>query len=47
MPSPIEPAEFGDLQFVFVTHGHGDHMDPVTLASFSSFTVLQIHRSCG
>jgi len=37
MPSPIEPAKFGDLQFVFVTHEHGDHMDPVTLASFSSF----------
>ena len=36
MPTPIEPAEFGGLQFVFVTHKHGDHMDPVTLASFSS-----------
>jgi L-ascorbate 6-phosphate lactonase len=37
MPSPIEPAEFGHLQFVFVTHEHGDHMGPVRLLIFAKW----------
>jgi L-ascorbate metabolism protein UlaG (beta-lactamase superfamily) len=36
MPSPIDPAEFGDLELVLVTHQHGDHMDPETLRSLAS-----------
>lgn len=31
MPSPVQPSEITELDFVFCTHGHSDHMDPGTL----------------
>jgi L-ascorbate metabolism protein UlaG (beta-lactamase superfamily) len=31
MPPPLQAAEFQELDLVFCTHRHGDHMDPDTL----------------
>jgi L-ascorbate metabolism protein UlaG (beta-lactamase superfamily) len=31
MPAPIEPDDFGKVDFVLCTHRHTDHMDPGTL----------------
>ncbi|MEM1098958.1 MAG: MBL fold metallo-hydrolase, partial [Planctomycetota bacterium] len=31
MPAPIEPQALRRIDWVFCTHAHGDHMDPVTL----------------
>src|SRR5438132_9171891 len=30
-PSPLTPAEGRDADYVLVTHGHGDHLDPGSL----------------
>jgi L-ascorbate metabolism protein UlaG (beta-lactamase superfamily) len=30
-PPPVEPYELGEVDFVFCTHHHTDHMDPGTL----------------
>src|SRR5215472_4571680 len=32
IPPPLEATEFKDLDLVFCTHRHGDHMDPDTLS---------------
>jgi len=31
MQAPIEPSRLADLDWVFCTHRHSDHMDPGTL----------------
>lgn len=35
MEIPILPKEFNNVDFVFSTHSHSDHMDPLTLSAFS------------
>ncbi len=35
MEIPILPKEFNNVDFVFSTHSHSDHMDPLTLSVFS------------
>ena len=34
-PSPVDPEQLSQLDFVFCTHGHSDHMDPGTLPVLS------------
>jgi L-ascorbate metabolism protein UlaG (beta-lactamase superfamily) len=36
MPPPIEPGQIRQLDFVFCTHGHSDHMDPGTLPTLAA-----------
>jgi L-ascorbate metabolism protein UlaG (beta-lactamase superfamily) len=31
MPAPVEPGQFQGVDWVFCTHRHSDHMDPVSL----------------
>ncbi len=31
MPIPVHPSEITEVDFIFCTHGHSDHMDPGTL----------------
>lgn len=31
MPIPVQPSKIKELNFVFCTHGHSDHLDPGTL----------------
>lgn len=35
MPPPVDPEQIMQLDFVFCTHGHSDHMDPGTLPVLS------------
>jgi len=35
MPPPVYPEQIRQLDFVFCTHGHSDHMDPGTLPVLS------------
>lgn len=35
MPLPVTPAEVADIDWVFCTHRHTDHMDPETLGIIS------------
>ena len=35
MAIPILPKDFNNVDFVFITHSHLDHMDPLTLSTFS------------
>jgi L-ascorbate metabolism protein UlaG (beta-lactamase superfamily) len=32
---PILPKDFNNVDFVFSTHSHSDHMDPLTISAFS------------
>ena len=35
MPIPVDPAALKDIDWVFCTHLHTDHMDPVTIRSLA------------
>jgi L-ascorbate metabolism protein UlaG (beta-lactamase superfamily) len=35
MSTPVDPEQISQLDFVFCTHGHSDHMDPGTLPVLS------------
>jgi L-ascorbate metabolism protein UlaG (beta-lactamase superfamily) len=35
MAIPILPKDFNNVDFVFSTHSHSDHMDPLTISVFS------------
>jgi len=39
-PPPLEPEEICNATAVFCTHGHGDHLDPVTLQGISKYSPL-------
>ncbi|MCP4626326.1 MAG: MBL fold metallo-hydrolase [bacterium] len=36
MPIPVDPAALKDIDWVFSTHRHTDHMDPVTIRSLAA-----------
>lgn len=49
MPPPLEAAKLGDIDFVLVTHGHSDHLDPGTLPTLQSSSPgcrFIVPRSC-
>lgn len=35
-PSPIDPDELDFIDYVFCSHDHGDHADPVTLSAIAA-----------
>jgi L-ascorbate 6-phosphate lactonase len=34
VPPPLEPADLADVDLYAITHSHGDHLDPETLAGY-------------
>ncbi|MEA4888969.1 MAG: MBL fold metallo-hydrolase [Clostridiaceae bacterium] len=56
-PEPIAPAELDFIDYVFCTHAHGDHADPLTLSAIAqaspaavfigSAPVLEVYAACG
>ncbi|GAB6281047.1 MAG: metal-dependent hydrolase [Thermovirga sp.] len=45
--SPFSPADFPDVNYVFVTHGHGDHLgDAAEIALKSGATVVATVEVC-
>jgi L-ascorbate metabolism protein UlaG (beta-lactamase superfamily) len=48
-PAPIAPADLADIDIVLASHGHGDHLDPMTigpLASANPGCVFVVPASC-
>jgi L-ascorbate metabolism protein UlaG (beta-lactamase superfamily) len=48
-PAPIAPSELRDIDLVFASHGHGDHLDPGSIAALASVNpdcVFVVPASC-
>ena len=43
MPPPIDPETVGELDWIFCTHRHGDHMDGPTLGALARGTACRFH----
>lgn len=56
-PAPIAPEELDFIDYVFCSHDHGDHTDPVSLTAIAAASakaifagsppVLNVYASCG
>jgi L-ascorbate metabolism protein UlaG (beta-lactamase superfamily) len=46
MPIPIDPAALKDIDWVFSTHRHSDHMDPVTIRALARNPGCRFYVPC-
>jgi len=46
--TPFSPGDFKDVNYIFVTHGHGDHLgDTPAIAKRTGATVVATVEMCG
>ena len=46
MPIPVNPAALNDIDWVFGTHRHSDHLDPITIRSLARSSECRFFIPC-